>query len=366
VKWIADETIQHLQQVANWPDLSETKYLLVREIARGGMGTVYLAQDTQLNRYVAVKVLHAFLCSAEMCARMLREAQIIARLEHPGIVPIHDIGELPDGRIFYAMKLVRGARLDAHVKRLSSPLDRLRIFQTACEAVAFAHAHGIVHRDLKPQNIMVGPFNEVLILDWGVAKILEGNLAPLELPEAESGDEPPLPKKPKEPGLVEPNYGSGNSDTDPGTMIGTPAYVAPEQALGQVDRVNEKADVYSLGAVLYFLLTGEHPPDSGPPKKVKSLLLFGPARDHILKGSINKALTAICMKAMARDPAQRYTSATALVADIARFVEGRPVSAYHESLFERSSRWVAQNQFLVFLVIAYLLMRIFFILAASR
>jgi serine/threonine protein kinase len=164
---LSDGTLDHLRQVADWPDLSATRYEIVEPIAQGGMGTVYLANDRHLRRPVALKVLHAPASGPEAGERMLREARIIARLEHPGIVPVHDVGTLPDGRIFYAMKRVAGERLDRHLRAGLSLSGRLRLFERICEAVAFAHAHGVVHRDLKPENVMVGAFGEVLVLDWG-------------------------------------------------------------------------------------------------------------------------------------------------------------------------------------------------------
>ena len=172
MKWLSDHRINHLRELAVNPDFSATKYRVKSELARGGMGTVYLAEDTELNRDVAIKVLNRDDISTDLRDRMIREAQIIARLEHPGIVPVHDVGVLSDGRVFYAMKYVRGKRLDEYVAETDSIRDRLRKFQAACDAVAFAHAHGVIHRDLKPQNIMIGSFGEVLVLDWGVAKIL--------------------------------------------------------------------------------------------------------------------------------------------------------------------------------------------------
>ena len=172
MKWISDDRLNHLRSIVGNPDFSSTKYTFVKELARGGMGTVYLAEDTELNRHVAIKVLNTPEVTDDMRNRMIREAQIIARLEHPGIVPVHDVGTLPDGRIYYAMKFVRGSRLDEYAAQGASLRDRLRKFQAVCDAVAFAHAHGVIHRDLKPQNIMIGSFGEVLVLDWGVAKIM--------------------------------------------------------------------------------------------------------------------------------------------------------------------------------------------------
>ncbi len=218
------------------PDFSSTKYTFVKELARGGMGTVYLAEDRELNRLVAIKVLNTPEVTEDLRNRMIREAQIIARLEHPGIVPVHDVGTLPDGRVFYAMKFVRGSRLDEYAAQNASVRDRLRKFQAVCDAVAFAHAHGVIHRDLKPQNIMIGSFGEVLVLDWGVAKILSavhGRNKRIDLTCYIRG-KCPIHRH--------------------GTIIGTRDYMSPEQARGEIDQLDERADVYSLGAVLHFLL----------------------------------------------------------------------------------------------------------------
>ena len=175
MKWLSDDRLNHLRSIVGNPDFSSTKYTFVKELGRGGMGTVYLAEDTELNRHVAIKVLNTPEVTDDLRNRMIREAQIIARLEHPGIVPVHDVGTLPDGRIYYAMKFVRGSRLDEYAAQGASLRDRLRKFQAVCDAVAFAHAHGVIHRDLKPQNIMIGSFGEVLVLDWGVAKLKRQN-----------------------------------------------------------------------------------------------------------------------------------------------------------------------------------------------
>src|SRR6185503_12470601 len=171
MRWLSDAAVDHLREVADRPDLAQTPYELQEPIARGGMGTVYRARDRRLDRDVAIKVMNAPAPAPAELERMRNEARILARLEHPGILPVHDLGALPDGRLFYVMKLVRGQRLDEAIAE--QPLHaRLRTFGRICEAVAFAHAQGVVHRDLKPENVMVGPFGEVLVLDWGVAKIL--------------------------------------------------------------------------------------------------------------------------------------------------------------------------------------------------
>lgn len=320
MKWLSDDKLNYLRTVVANPDFSSTKYTFVKELGRGGMGTVYLAEDGELNRLVAIKVLNTPEVSEDLRNRMVREAQIIARLEHPGIVPVHDVGVLPDGRVFYAMKFVRGSRLDEYAAQNSSFRDRMRKFQAVCDAVAFAHAHGVIHRDLKPQNIMIGSFGEVLVLDWGVAKVLR-------LGDTETGrdeDGPPVPPSPHLP-----------ADTTAGTVIGTRDYMSPEQARGETNQLDQRADVYSLGAVLHFLLKDQ--PKAG------------------------KAAKAISLKARAQAREDRYASASELSADIGRLLDSEPVSAYQESVIEKVSRWVSKNRFLVLLVLAYLLMRIFLI-----
>src|SRR5687768_17194676 len=319
MKWLSDSKLSHLRAVVGNPDFSGTKYAFVKELARGGMGTVYLAEDTELNRQVAIKVLSATEISDDLRRRMIREAQIIARLEHPGIVPVHDVGVLADGRVFYAMKLVRGVRLDEYAANTSSTRERLRKFQAVCDAVAFAHAHGVIHRDLKPQNIMIGSFGEVLVLDWGVAKI-SGK------PQIDADERGSI--------RVHPRH-SAAYNTGHGTVIGTRDYMSPEQERGEIDQLDERADIYSLGAVLHFLLKDQ-------PK-------------------VSKAAEAIRLKAMAREKESRYASASELSADIGRLLDAEPVTAYRESALEKVGRWVGKNRFLVLLVLAYLLMRLFLI-----
>jgi serine/threonine protein kinase len=304
MRWLSDDKLNHLRSVVSEPDFSTTKYTFVKELGRGGMGVVCLAEDRELDRLVAIKVLNTPETTEDLRNRMVREAQIIARLEHPGIVPVHDVGTLPDGRIYYAMKYVRGSRLDDYAAQGAPLRDRLRKFQAVCDAVAFAHAHGVIHRDLKPQNIMIGSFGEVLVLDWGVAAIRD------------------------------------NPRESVGTVVGTQNYMSPEQARGEVNQLDERADVYSLGAVLHSLLKDQ-------PK-------------------VSKAAKAICSKAMAEAKDNRYSTASDLSADIGRLLDAEPVSAYRENAFERVSRWVGKNRFLVLLVLAYLLMRIFLIFTSRR
>jgi serine/threonine-protein kinase len=225
---------------------------------------------------------------------MRAEARTIARLEHPGIVPLHDLGILPDGRLWYAVKLVRGRRLDELEAR---PLELLRVFQRICESVAFAHANGVVHCDLKPENVMLGDFGEVLVMDWGVAREI---------------------------------------GTAAGVVAGTRGYMAPEQENGVA--VDAPADVFALGAMLRALLPAKLP----------------------------KPLAAICAKATAPNPRDRYPSARDLVADVTLWLDNKPVSAYHENIIERVNRWLVSNRALVTIVVAYLLMRIIIVIWFGR
>jgi serine/threonine protein kinase len=214
-QWIGDSALAHLRDVADWPDLGE-RYEITGRVGRGGMGSVYTAVDRTLGRDVAVKVLGGARSDPTAASRLLREARILARLAHPGIVPVHDAGVLADGRVFYVMKLVRGNRLSEAIPPEASISHRLELFLRICDAVSFAHAHGIVHGDLKPENIMLGPFGEVLVLDWGVAAWLSGS-------------------------------------RDDRVIAGTPGFMPPEQAAGE-RTVDARADVYALGALVEAML----------------------------------------------------------------------------------------------------------------
>jgi serine/threonine protein kinase len=330
VTWLSDETVRHLRRVAEWPDLAQTKYRLEEELGHGGMGTVYLAEDTVLGRKVALKVVSTAVAAPETAERMLREARIVARLEHPGIVPVHDAGALPDGRVYYAMKRVDGERLDSLAARLALP-ERLRVFQRICDAVAFAHAHGVVHRDLKPENVMVGAFGEVLVMDWGIAKLVR----------ADGDSSPPSPLG------REPEPGAG---TAAGTIVGTPGYMAPEQALGASDRTGPRADVYALGAVLRFLLTLQ-PPGTGeaPPAT-----------------AVPRPLASVAARAMAETPEERYAGVEEMSAEVSRYLEGRRVLSHRESLPERAARIFSRYRTAILLVLAYLLARSLLLLSAKR
>jgi serine/threonine protein kinase len=325
MKWLSDGALDRLRAAADIPDLSGTRYGLVEKLGEGGMGAVYRVEDTALGRQVALKAIPVVDASGVFAARLLQEAKIIAQLEHPGIVPVHDVGTLPDGRVFYTMKLVQGRRLDQRTSEGGGVPERLRTFQKICETVSFAHAHNVLHRDLKPQNIMVGPFGEVLVMDWGLAKVLR----PETLANAD-GRENQLPPE----GRSDANRHA--PDTAHGAVLGTPGYMAPEQTRAELAAVGPRADVYSLGMVLKFLLHG-----------------FSRAP---------KAVVAISDKAAAEDADQRYGSVEELGNDITRYLDGIAVSAYPEGAMTRLWRWVVRNRAWILLILAYLVMRALFIL----
>ena len=343
MKFLSDKALQRLRESADVPDLVGTRYRLLQQIARGGMGVVYAAEDQTLARRVAIKVLDVLVPDSDFAQRLNREARVLARLEHPGIVPVHDVGTLADGRVFYTMKFVEGRRLDEHLESVPSLPDRLRLFLRICDAVAFAHARGVLHRDLKPANVMIGAFGEVLVMDWGLAKIVHDSSA--ETP----ADPDATIFQPTNLLVTEPGTAPTSAVTGHGTVLGTPGYMSPEQARGDISSLDQRSDIFSLGALLRFLLAA--PASREPSESTRQK---------------DKALGAVCDKATAIDLRDRYSSVSDLSADVSRYLDGLPVTARRENLLEKASRFYRRHTIPILLIAAYLVMRILLLLFSRR
>jgi tetratricopeptide (TPR) repeat protein len=300
------------------PPASPPGYELRDEIGRGGMGVVYRARDTALGRDVAVKLLSQRYPPDSLPAqRFLSEAQITGQLQHPGIPAVHQVGTLADGRPFLAMKLIQGSTLEALLKqRADAAADRgrlLAIFETVCQAVGYAHAHRVIHRDLKPSNVMVGAFGEVQVMDWGLAKVLgEESSATAEAPAAAQTQAwMQLSATPE-----------AKSYTQAGSLVGTPAFIPPEQALGEVERVSERSDVFGLGALLAVILTGQPPYVGETFESVRVQAVRGKLEDCSARLDASGAeleLVALCKQCLAFEPANRPADAGAVAAAVAAF-----------------------------------------------
>ncbi|MBX3462320.1 MAG: protein kinase [Planctomycetes bacterium] len=332
------------------------RYALGAEIARGGMGRIVQAWDQELRREVALKLQRSEPDDARAQRRFLEEAQIAAQLEHPGIVPIHELGLDADGRPFFSMQLVRGLDLGRVLERVregDSEWSRTRVLHVllrAGEAVAFAHSKGVVHRDLKPANIMVGRFHETYVMDWGLARAGDSTDRGLAGPDAAATDAGVASLR----GAIAGEDADSPLLTRSGDVVGTPAYMAPEQAAGAA--TDARVDVYALGAILYHLLAGHMPYAEGGAVDADTILrrlAAGPPAP--LPDDVPPELRAICERAMARAPDDRYPGMAALGDDLRSFLELRTVRAYATGRFAELQKWLARNRALAGSCLALLL-----------
>jgi len=340
---------------AGQPTSSGGRFRILRPHARGGLGQVYVARDQELGRQVALKEILADKAhNPWLRSRFLLEAEINGNLEHPGIVPVYGLGTYDDGRPFYAMRFIQGDSLKEAIEAyhaaaaaLDPTASNLRLrqllgrFVDVCDAIAYAHSRGVLHRDLKPGNIMLGAYGETLIIDWGLAKAV-GHRDP-----ASAGIETTLV----------PPSGDSREATGAGHLLGSPPYMSPEQAEGLLDHLGPATDVYGLGATLYALLTGKAPVAGATVEEVLSKVRKGsivPPRQ--LNARVPRPLEAVCLKALALRPSDRYPSARALAGDIEHWLADEPVSALAEPLRDRARRWGRRHRTFVTTAAAVLLL----------
>ena len=338
------------------------RYTLHGEVARGGMGAILKAYDQDLGRHLAMKVILARTSSADgdsppvdekLLSRFLDEAQVTGQLEHPGVVPVHELGLDQAGRVYFTMRLVKG-RTAHEVFALAREMREgwslgtaLEVVLKVCDTLAYAHDKGVIHRDLKPANVMVGRFGEVYVMDWGLAKVL--------------GEQDKRDLRIKPPGedtrsrvLTDRSRDAGSDPDSPlvtldGAVVGTPSYMSPEQAEGRVDEVDARSDVYALGACLYTLLTGWQPYVK-PGTRASAHSILNAVRDgspkpvHEIDRAIPAELVAICDKAMARERSARYASMRELGADLRAYLDDRVVRAYRTGARAEMRAWVRRNR----------------------
>ncbi len=316
------------------------RYRLIEEIARGGMGEIHRAHDDVLDREVAAKVLQArYAAEPAVVQRFIDEARISGQLQHPCVPAVHDLGALPDGRPFLILKLIKGRTLDDLLKeRAPGDAGLIAVFEPICQAVAYAHARGVIHRDLKPSNVMVGAFGEVQVMDWGLAKVVAGP----GKPAAETAS--PRPTAMTE---IRPARDSDLPFTQYGAMIGTPAYMPPEQAGGEVDRIDERADIFGLGAILCAILTGQPPYVAADGDGVRLMAVRGQTAEclqRLSRSAADPGLIALCRRCLAFDPAERPANAGELARAVAELRAAAEERARQAELEQAGAQAEAREQ----------------------
>lgn len=312
----------------------------------GGLGEVLVAYDRQLKREVAIKQIKPqWQQSEEARQRFLQEAEVTGRLEHPGVVPVYAMGTWQDGRDYYAMRFIEGRTLGEAIesyhdaKRWTETKDKrpravafrhlLQCFVDVCNTVQYAHSRRILHRDIKPSNIMVGPYGETLVVDWGLAKLLD------------ESNEPSMTEQLVEKRAIE----TGSTPTRVGGTVGSPQYMSPEQAECRLDEIGIRTDVYLLGATLYQILTGQPPHQGDSIKRLMKQISDGQfPRPREIQPSVPPAMESICLKAMATDPADRYRSVQQMAQDVERWMADEPVSSHRDSLLQTIGRWTRHHR----------------------
>ncbi|MDP7033590.1 MAG: tetratricopeptide repeat protein, partial [Planctomycetota bacterium] len=333
-------------EVPNSGALDIGRYQNIQPLARGGIGQVLSAYDPYLDRTVAIKILHPDRKSAHaQIVRFRQEARISGGLDHPTIVTIHDMGQLPDGAYYFIMKLVSGESLGQILRNIHQNVRQrgvshdgtplLGTFQKVCDAIAFAHAHGVVHRDLKPDNLMRGAYGEVLVMDWGIAKKID---APgFSQSDAPTDSEPQA----QIPSSIDP------LQTLDGAVVGTPSYMSPEQAEGRIEDIGPRSDIYCLGIILYQILALDPPFSGSHPAQILFRIAAGkflPPSRRSPTAHIPRELEAVVLKAMAREPHNRYQSVPELQEDIQAYLDGRTLGALTYGPLQRLSKWIARNR----------------------
>ncbi len=332
------ETLAHFRDIADpeaglkRPARDEQRYEVRHEHGRGGMGRILAVWDRRMHREVALKELLPGEVTGQgrVIARFLREARITGRLQHPSIIPVHEIGVGENGALYYTMKLVRGRTLRQAIKSSSTLESRLALlphFLGLCQGIAYAHAHGVIHRDIKPSNVMIGEFGETQVIDWGLAK---------EVGSAEARGHSSDPGREDE---------HGQELTMAGQLLGTPHYMAPEQAAGKHDELDARADVYALGAVLYELLTGSRPYQASTGlEALRKAASESPSPPEQLCPEAPAALVAVCRRAMEREPSARYATAADLAEEISLYQAGARVRAYDYGTAELLGRFLRRHR----------------------